>query len=187
MTSFTARLALPLGWYELSRDDPDAWIAGILEHVLSGADEAEREAVADELIDVTYLDDVTGSVETLVHGRAEAPHLHAVLLVFPVRRSSWLRRGPAAYSGPFHRAMARTGHPVEQDRVEVAGGPAVRLRGAVPDELERLTEQVLHVVVPPRAPGAVVLRMQWPQHHPDASSLADMADGIARDALVEVW
>jgi len=187
VTSFTARLALPPGWYGLERDDPDAWIGELLASELPGADATEREAVADELTDVAYLDDVTGSVDTLVHLRSEAPRLRALLLVVPTRRRSWLRRGPAAFCGPSRRAMARTGHPVEETPTRLAGGPAVRLRGVVRDELDRLTEQVLHVVVPAGAPGAVVLRVQWPQGRADAAELAAMADETARNSLVEVW
>ncbi|RBY94208.1 hypothetical protein DQ244_02330 [Blastococcus sp. TBT05-19] len=187
MTSFTTRLALPRGWYELERDDPDAWIARLLDHELRDADEAERQAVADELVDLTYLDDVTGSVETLVHLDPEAPRVRALLLTYPTRRRSWLRRGPAAFASSSRRAMARTGAPVEETRTRLTGAPAVRLRGTARDELDRLTEQVLHVVVPPGAPGAVVLRVQWPAGRPDAAELAATADAIARDALVEVW
>lgn len=185
MRSFAVRLALPPGWYELGRDDPDAWTAALLAEELHGVDEAAREAVGDELTDVHYLDDVTGSVDTLVHLPAGARSVRAVLLVVPTRRS-WLGRGPAASCGPLRRSLARSGGAVEETRVLLPSGPAVRLRGTARDELDRPTEQVLHVVAPPGAPGAVVLRVQWPQGQPDAADLAAMADLIARDALVEV-
>ncbi len=70
--------------------------------------------------------------------------------------------------------------------MQLPSGPAVRLRGTGPDELGRPVEQVLHVVVPPGAPAAVVLRMQWAPGRADADELAATADRIARDALVEL-
>lgn len=49
-----------------------------------------------------------------------------------------------------------------------------------------MTSVHTHVVLPPGAPGAVVLRMQWPPGRSDAEELVTMADAIPRDALVEV-
>jgi hypothetical protein len=184
--SFAVRLVLPPGWYEMSRDDPDAWITEVLDSAVPSADDEQQDAVADELIDVTYLDDVTGSVTTLVHVPDAVPELRALQLVVPTRRRTWLRRGPGAFAVPLRRSMARTGTAVEWTETELAGSPAVRLRGTATDELGRLTEQVLHVVVLPGAPGAVVLRVQWPSGRAEADELAAAADLIARGALVEL-
>lgn len=185
--SFTIRLALPPGWYVLGRDDPDAWMAQFTEETRAGLDD-DVEAELDELLDTYGLVWVTGAVESVVHKPRGTSGVRAVLIGYASGRRSFLRRGIAAFAAPLARDLRRSGDgTVETTPVTLPSGPAVRLRAVATDELGRLREQVVHVVRPPRSPGAIVLRMQWQPGRPDADALAAMADRIAADALMEIW
>lgn len=182
--SFTVRLALPPRWYELGRDDPDAWMGAFVLQTLPAASDEARDTLAGDLLDIYGLADQLGAVDALVHVPEGDERPRAVLLTYPVQRRAWLRRGVASFAAPEERRLRAAG-PVQRAERPLASGPAVRLRAVAPDELGRTVEQVLHVVLPPGAPGAVVVRMQWPPGRSDAEELATTADAIARDALVE--
>jgi hypothetical protein len=188
VTSFTIRLGLPPRWFPVGRDDPGTWMGEFIASSLPGAGEPEREALLEELLGVYGLAESTGAVEAMVHLPDDDEHLRAVLLGYPTSRRSWFTRGAPGHAAPLARTLRRSAAgPVDVRPVELPSGPAVRLHAVADDELGRAAEQVLHVVVPPRAPGAVVLRVQWAPGRADAAELADMSDLIARDALVEVW
>jgi len=184
-TGFTVRLDLPPRWFGLGRDDPGDWIGAFLHQELPG-DLGAHEVVGDQLIDLYGIVEVTGAVDALAYVPEPAEGVRAALFVHPVERRSLFRRGPASYARWFLPGLRAGGAPVQRAEVQLPSGPAVRLRGTGPDELGRPVEQVLHVVVPPGAPGAVVLRMQWAPGRADADELAATADRIARDALVEL-
>lgn len=187
MRAFTIRLTLPPGWYELGRDDPGDWLDRFVAQVTDAPGDPAADALADDLQAAYAVADLVGAVDALVHVVAGERTVRAELLSYPWQSRSWLRRGPAAFAAPLVRDLRRRGHgPVQRAVVELRSGPAVRLRAVSTDELGRPAEQVLHVVVPPGAPGAVVLRMQWSADRPDAEGLTAMAEGIAQDALVEV-
>ena len=185
--SFTIRLALPPDWYVLDRDDPDAWMTRFTEGTRTGPDD-DVDAELDELLDTYGLVDVTGAVESVVHKPRGSTGVRAVLIGYASPRRSLLRSGVAALAAPLAGDLRRRGTgAVESRPTTLPSGPAVRLRAVATDELGRLREQVVHVVRPPRTPGAIVLRMQWQPGRPDADALAAMADRIATDALMETW
>lgn len=185
MSSFTVRLALPPRWFQLGRDDPGAWMGAFVQQELPQAGELEQNAFTDPLIDAYGIVELTGAVDALAWVPEPESGPQAFLFAYPSERRALLRRGAGAYATPLERAL-RGSTPVERTEVALVSGPTVRLRGTAPDELGRPVEQVLHVVVPAGAPGAVVIRMQWAPGRPDADELAATADRIARDALVEL-
>lgn len=186
MSGFTVRLVLPPGWYELGRDDPGAWTGSLVQSLLPH-DVGLQDALADDVIDAYGLAEARGAVDALVHVPQPEQGVRATLLSYPWRRRALLRRGPGAYAAPLCRDLrSRGARTLERTDVALPSGPSVRVRGQADDELGRSCEHVVHVVVPPGAPGAVLLHVQWPAGRPDADELAATADRIAHDALVEV-
>lgn len=186
--AYAVRLALPPGWYEVGRDDPDAWVAHLVRQALPAGPEPLQDRLAGDLLHAVALVELLAPLDALVHlPDAEHDAVRAVLLTLPFRAGGLLRRGLPADARALERRLRQRG----AARVQVAPhplpcGPAVRLRATVRDEVERDVEQVLHVVRPPDLPVSVVLRLQWPAGHPRADELAAQADAVAAQALVEV-
>lgn len=133
------------------------------------------------------LADLLGDVDALVHLPPPKRRLQALLLNYPCRSRAPLRRGARGCAARVARDSRRRGATgVHRSAVDLLTGSAVRLRAVYRDELGRVCEQVLHVVLPAEAPGSVVQRVQWIPGHPRAHELRAMADCIAARTVVEV-
>lgn len=181
------RLALPPAWQPLALDDPDACMAALADELLPDPDDPKREALADALF-MEYGLLAMGNPQDLAVLLPEPfDAVHATLVTALTTAHLLFRKNLQGYAGRVARDLRALGaRTVERRDVDLPSGPAVRLRAVAADDLGRRRDMVVHVVVPDGARGAVLLRVQWEPDRPDAAQLADVADRIAREALVEV-
>ena len=181
------RLALPEGWHPLDLDDPDACMADLVDELLPSGPGAGRRARAPALLDEYGLLALGAPQDLVVLLESPSEGVTATLVTSLTTARTLLRRGLAGHAAAVARDLRVLGaRRVTRSSVALPSGPAVRLRAVARDETGRPREVVAHVVVPPGAAGAVVLRVMWAPGRPDAEELASLADRLAREALVEV-
>ncbi len=181
------RLDLPPEWYALDLDDPDACMQDLVAKLLGQRSAREQEALAEALFMEYGLLAFGAPLDLLVLIPHASTGIRATLTTSLTQAHTLLRRNLQGYAGRVAQDMRALGaRKVGRTEVLLPSGPSVRLRAVTADDLGRRREMVVHVVVPPGADGAVLLRLQWEPDRDDSDELAGLADEIAGTARIEV-